>query len=180
MSNTEYDEFCLLHLNRLLAKLENRKLSDSEKDKKKVLVQIKRWEKKHGVLNLLMEVVGLESWELTYYFEYQGRMCLVIRRNDSVDGFYHNGYVEVSQQNKGKKCEVFEEVIETVSFEAIGWEGDLDQYDPLPEECQGKWYFGFHNFLLSSDGRKYRGYGSFQNVLETTKELAEEMVAKNV
>jgi len=56
----------------------------------------------------------------------------------------------------------------------------LEQHEPLPDVLKGKWYFGFHTFILSSEGLKYRYWGSFQNTLELTKQLAEEMVAQNV
>jgi len=171
------DDFQLKRLNHLLEQLENRELTGAEKVQKKILKQIKRWEKEAYIYPLFMDLLGLRPFEITYYFEDHGRMCVIVRRNDAYDGFYHNGYVECHPKNQGKPLEAFETSIESVDLSEAG---PLDQYAPLPDDLQGKWYFGFHTFLLSSQGCKYRWYGSFQNTLACVQKLVAEMTAKKI
>jgi hypothetical protein len=177
VTSDDLDDFKLLRFHQLLKRVEEKPPTDMTKEVIKVMKQIERWERKYSVFPLFMNILGLEIFEIIHYFEHQGRMCVIIRRNDAYDGFYHNGYVECHWTNYGNPYQPYQQICR--SFE-LSDAGDLENYKPLPPDIQGKWYWGFTTYILSSFGYKYRHWGSFQNTLELTRKLAEQMVKHNV
>jgi len=104
-------------------------------------------------------------------FEYQGRLCLIIRMDIAYFtdryGAFHNGYVSVLEENHGKHYDSF-----PIACEELSFSGDLQMFHEENPQMKGHWFVGFSSRPDKAETKTRAA------VKARTLKLADELIVK--